>query len=93
MCHLRKLSLAWQLEDLKIVLVCTQRRFHFAIAFAEAQHGNSEDSSCLHLDDVIESSAQAESNKYTPETHPNGKMPQFFFLMESRAFRGREAVG
>ena len=52
-----------------------------------------EDSSRVHVDDVILCSAHAESNKCTLEPHPNGKMLQFYFLMESKSFQGQEEVG
>lgn len=82
-----------QLRIGKIWKLSLYAKILFCSWFCKSIARNSEGSSCLHLDDMIQSSTKAESNKYTPETHPNGKMPQFFFLMENRSSWGRERVG
>lgn len=49
---------------------------------------NSEDSSCLHLDGAIQSSAKAESN-----THQKFVQMEKILLMENRSSQGRKRVG
>lgn len=91
-CKYKKAEPSLELERSENCPCLYAKEISFCSYFCRSIARNSEDSSCLHLDDDIKSSAKVESNIHQKLIQMGKKMPQFFFVMENRSSQSRETA-